>query len=55
MDVIALQIDDLRELRQAWTEWLESVLERERWCREDTLEWHPERSRSGVIEIDLVD
>jgi hypothetical protein len=47
------QIDNLREFRQAWREWLEIERDREQWCYEETMEWNPETSRPGPMESEI--
>ena len=55
MEAARLQMDDLRELRAYYNEWAERRRAWEEYCAEDTCEWHPDNSRRGVNEIDLMD
>ena len=55
MEFLYHQIDDLRENRQAWTEWLENKREQDNYRREEWFGYREYPSKRGVIEMDMVD
>lgn len=50
---LRLQIDDLREQRQAWVEWEEWRRDEEQYRREEWLGYKPSKVQRGVIVTDI--
>jgi hypothetical protein len=50
-----LQMDDLREQRQAWCEWLEYVRWLDEHRRQEWLGYRESTSPRGVIETDITE
>lgn len=53
MSHLLMQFDDLRECRQAWTEWEEWRRDEEQYRREEWIGYRESSASRGVIQTDI--